>query len=80
MPIESMTRPKKQLDDKQRRAVKLTDPTAKKGRTLCADVDDQAVPAPNGGRVQAPECGIDLRHVTANWQKFHRLHKLQPGF
>jgi len=45
-------------------AEKDTDYTAEKVRKLCASPDEQAVPAPNGGRAQAPERGIDFQQVA----------------
>jgi type I site-specific restriction endonuclease len=37
----------------------------RKVRTLCAGPEEQAMPAPNGGRAQAPERGIDFATVAA---------------
>ncbi len=45
-------------DGKQLRVLSYTDYTAEEVRTLCVSPDEQAVPAPNGGRAQAPECGM----------------------
>lgn len=51
-------------DCKQLRVVKLTCYTIEKVRTLCSSLDERERYPLNGGRVQAPECGMDSASVA----------------